>query len=214
MSSDAPRPARPTEVTVAFWLLLAATVLLLGLAGSVVAYAVHFDGEISRAAALVPQAPPVLVSAERRGSVFLTLVVGMPALLLAAWLAATAVPVRRGSSLGRILVFVAAGGNLLFCVLQSCSGFLLLPLVMALGGDQVPDDGAPSDEAPHEESAFYQALYGDSDPLSVLFPVGLGTLLVLVFVVTVALLLTLPPARRYFHPQGISSGLGGSPSSG
>ncbi|MFB6392364.1 hypothetical protein [Polymorphospora lycopeni] len=69
MTADEVRPARPTQVAAAFWLLLATAVLLLGIVGMTVAHAVWFDGEISRVAALVPDADPDEVSGERFGNV-------------------------------------------------------------------------------------------------------------------------------------------------
>ena len=215
MTNHAERPARPTQVTVAFWLQLAAVALLLGLVGVAVAYAVYFDGEISRAARLVPDADPVEVRDERGGNIFMTLMIGVPALLLAIWLAATAVPVRRGSNAGRILVFVAAGGQLLFCASQSCGGFLFLPLFVTLAGDEVSGtDEAPFDEVPWEESEFYKTLYSESDPfLDILFPIaGFGTFLLLTLATAVVLLLVLPPANRYFVPRAVPTPLAWAPS--
>ncbi|MEU8152671.1 hypothetical protein AB0B94_03275 [Micromonospora sp. NPDC048986] len=96
--------------------------VLLGLAALTVAEAVHFDGQIDRAVRLVPDADPDEVAGERQGNVAMTLILGVPAVLLAVWLAATAVPLRRGVNVARILVFVASGGQLLICFAQCRSG--------------------------------------------------------------------------------------------
>ncbi|MFG2041581.1 hypothetical protein [Dactylosporangium sp. NPDC048998] len=204
MTVDAVRPARPAQVTVAFWLQLAAVALLLGIAGLVVAYAVHFDGEISRAVALVPDAAPDEVSSERFGNVFMALVLGVPTLLLAVWLAATAVPVLRGSNVARILVFVAGGGQLLVCMLQGCGGFLFAPLFFALDSGNVSGPNASgTGEIPLEQSKFLETLYSRSDPFSEvsILAGGAGALAVLMLTCAVVLLLALPPAHRYFVPR-------------
>lgn len=193
------RPTRPTQVTVAFWLQLAAAFLLFCLVGLAVASAVYFDGEISRAAELVPDADPAEVSDERTGNVVGAVVTGGLPLLLALWLAATAVPTLRGSNVGRILVFVAAGGQLLLCGLQVCGAALFLPLAFSAEGEEFPGTG----EVPWEESKFLDTLYAEPDPfLDIFFPAaGLGAFVVILLVGTVALLLALPPAHRYFVPR-------------
>lgn len=204
MTINAGRPARPTQVTVAFWLQLTAAALLLVLVGAAIAYAVYFDGEISRAAELVPDADPTEVSDERTGNIFMASMIGVPALLLALWLAAAAVPVRRGSNAGRILVFVAAGGQLLFCALQGCGGLFVVPFVFIAGEPEFPEDGETAwEDVPWEESEFYDALYSDPDPFfDILFPVaGSGAFLVFMLAVALVLLLALPPANRYFVPR-------------
>ncbi|GGM69373.1 hypothetical protein ACFFX1_14690 [Dactylosporangium sucinum] len=204
MTVDAARPARPAQVTVAFWFQLAAVALLLGLVGLVVAYAVHFDDEISRAAALVPDADPAEVSSERSGNVFTSLILGVPTLLLAVWLAATAVPVSRGSNIARILVFVAGGGQLLICLLQGCGGFLVAPFFFAFDSADVSGtDVSGTGEVPWEESKFLETLYSDVDPFSEVsfLAGGAGALVVLMLTCVVVLLLALPPAHRYFVPR-------------
>ncbi|MER7004441.1 hypothetical protein ABT297_15535 [Dactylosporangium sp. NPDC000555] len=199
MFADVARPPRPAQVTVAFWLQFAAVALLLGIVGLVIADALHFDGEISRAAALVPDADPAEVSSERSGIVFMALFLGVPTLLLAVWLAATAVPLLRGSNVARILVFVAGGAQLLLCLLPGCGGFLLVPLFLALGDADVTGP----DEMPPQESKFLETLYSGSDSFSELsFLVGAaGALAALVLTGAVVLLVALPPAHRYFVPR-------------
>ncbi|MFC4039468.1 hypothetical protein ACFO1B_13640 [Dactylosporangium siamense] len=200
MTVDAARPPRPAQVTVAFWLQLAGAALLLGFVGVAIAHAVHFDGAIDRAAALVPDADPGEVSDERTSNVVGTLFVGVPALLLAGWLAVTARPVLRGSNIARIFVFVAGGGQLLLAATQACGGFLLLPLAFAFSGDEdvIVDDGVS-----WEESGFQDALYNSSGLFTeVFFLSGFAVaLLVLTLSGAVVLLLALPPASRYFVPR-------------
>ncbi|MFC4016735.1 hypothetical protein ACFOW4_02085 [Micromonospora sp. GCM10011542] len=198
------RPPRPTIVTVAFWLQLTAVLLLLALIGLVVAEAVHFDGQISRAARLVPDADPAEVRGERQSNVAMTLVLGVPALLLAGWLAVTARPVLRGGNTARILVFVAGGAQLLICLGQCCSGGFLVPLLFAAN---VPDEeyaeGPAASEDYWQESKFFDTLYSGTDPFDNLFypAAGLTVFAVLTLTATLVLLLALPPANRYFVPR-------------
>lgn len=199
------RPARPAVVTVAFWVQLAAVVVLLGLIGLVVAEAIRFDGQIDRALRLVPGADPMEVSDERASNIFAAASIGVPALLLAGWLAATALPVRRGGNVARILVFVAGGAQLLLCLAQGCSGMFLIPLMLAAGaGDPGfdPSTDVPPDGAGWPESKFLETLYSQGDPPDVVFAIGgFGVLVVLALTATVVLLLALPPASRYFRPR-------------
>ncbi|MCG5450846.1 hypothetical protein [Micromonospora hortensis] len=204
----APRPPRPVTVTIAFWLQLASVLVLLGLAALTVAEAVHFDGQIDRAARLVPDADPDEVAGERQGNVAMTLILGVPAVLLAVWLAATAGRVRRGANVARILVFVASGAQLLVCFAQCCSGGFLVPLLtMPEMGDEPPPDW----DEEWETSTFYDTLYSGTDPWDDLFfpAAGLGVLTVLALSAAVVLLLALPPANRWFVPRTANEALPG-----
>ncbi|MGC4808024.1 hypothetical protein [Micromonospora sp. DT233] len=209
------RPPRPTSVTVACWLQIATVLILLGLVALAAYEAVRFDGEISRAARLVPTADPAEVRDERSANVFGTLFVGVPVLLLAGWLAGTALPLLRGRNVARVLVFVSGGGQLLLCLAQACGGALLFPLVLVLGLSEGIDpegidpegmgpDGEPfPEEGFWQESKFLETLYERQDAHdAVIFPViGLGVLTVLLLSAAVVLLLALPPANRYFRPR-------------
>jgi hypothetical protein len=210
--ADAPvRPPRPVTVTIAFWLQLATVLVLLGLVALVVTQAVQWDGQIDRAVRAVPDADPDEVRGERWSNVTMAVVLGLPTLLLALWLAATARPVRRGGNVARILVFVAGGVQLVVCCGQSFVGAFVFPLLFAFGFDdgpyvegEYPDEGAVDPEADvWAESRFVEELYSRSDPFdAVLFPLaGLGVLTVLVLTVAVVLLLALPPAHRWFVPR-------------
>ncbi|MER7460342.1 hypothetical protein [Micromonospora sp. NPDC126480] len=202
---DAPaRPPRPHTVTIAFWLQLAAVLILLGLVALVIVQTVQWDGRIDDAVRKVPDAAPDEVRAERWSNVTGSLIIGVPLLLLAGWYAATARPVRRGGNVARILVFVAAGGQLLVCVCQGCFGALFAPMLFATGFDEEPvfpdEEGMPPDF--WDESPFLDALYGTPGPFeAVFFPLGmLGALAVFVLTAAVVLLLALPPAHRWFVP--------------
>lgn len=201
------RPVRPVTVTIAFWLQLAIVVFLLGLVGLVVAEAVHFDGQIDRAVRLVPDADPAEVAEERFGNIVMSMILGLPALLLAIWLAATALPVRRGGNTARILVFVAGGAQLLICFGQACSGGFLIPLSFAAGmGTEWEGEGPPvgsDDDGLWEESKFLETLYsGPYAFADLLFPLAaVGVLTVLLLTAAVVLLLALPSANGYFVPR-------------
>ncbi|MFC8297405.1 hypothetical protein [Micromonospora orduensis] len=193
------RPPRPATVTIAFWLQIAVVLVLLGLAALVAVEAVHFDSQIDRAVRLVPDADPSEVAGERQGNVAMALIFGVPAVLLAVWLAVTAAPVRRGANVARILVFVASGAQLLVCFAQCCSGGFLVPLLTA--AEMETDPPAEWDEE-WESSTFFDTLYAGTDPWDDLFfpAAGLGVLTVLTLSTAVVLLLALPPANRWFVP--------------
>ncbi|WBB78202.1 hypothetical protein O7606_18415 [Micromonospora sp. WMMD882] len=200
-TADEPaRPARPTTVTVAFWLQLATVGLLLAVAGLAVASAAQFDGQITRAAEIVSDADPAEVSGERFGNVLLAVTTGLPALFLAVWFAATARPTRRGGLAARTLVYVGAGLHLLFCVVGGCVGALTVPFGIGADGDWTEDDNG---DLVWQESEFAETLYGADDPTYQFLSLGSlgGILLAVALTVAVVLLLTLPPADRYFRPR-------------
>ncbi|WP_433315503.1 hypothetical protein [Micromonospora chersina] len=196
------RPARPGAVTAAYWLQLAAVAVLLVLVCLVVIEAVRYDAQIDEALRRVPDADPTEVSDERAGNVFGSLFLGVPALLLAVWLAATALPLRRGSNVARILVFVAAGGQVLLCLGQGCVGLLVIPLAFAagLGDPEVdPSAGDVPDTGAWAESRFLETLYDQGEPGVVPTAIGgIGILLVLTLTAAVVVLLLLPDSRRWF----------------
>ncbi|MEH1056949.1 hypothetical protein V6U89_17320 [Micromonospora sp. CPCC 206171] len=198
------RPPRPTAVTVASWMQIAAAVVLLALLGLVLWQAIEWNGEIDRAARLVPDADPDEVSGERVGNIVMSCVLGVPTLLFAAGLLATARGVRRGSNVARILVFVAGGLQLLVACAQGGLSVLFIPFLFALGGPEEDWDSDMPAEFMPEESGFMRELYGDgSDPAGdILFGAGsLGTLLVLGLTLTAVVLLALPSVHRWFVPR-------------
>ncbi|MFI6227241.1 hypothetical protein ACIBCR_07950 [Micromonospora echinospora] len=196
------RAARPTAVTVAFWLQLATVVVLLVTVGLTVAGAVQFDGQIDRAAARVPDADPDEVSGERFGNVFMTVLFCLPALVLAGWLAATARPMLRGGGTARVLVFVAGGAQLLCCFGQGCLGFAFLPFFL-VGEEWAEPTTGPDGEPVWEESEFLDVLYGGAGVGGDLLTAagGLGVGIALLLTLAVVLLLALPPGSRYFQPE-------------
>jgi len=199
----AARPTRPAVVTVAFWLQIATVAVLLAVVGLVVFAAVRYNAQIDEALRRVPDADPVEVSDERSGNIFATTTLGVPALLLAAWLAATALPLRSGSNPARILVFVAAGAQLLLCLAQGCGGLLVIPLMLATGMDDPGYDPALDpgpDGVDWEQSKFLDALYDQGDPEAIFAFGGIGVVLVMVLTLAVVVLLLVPDSGRYFRP--------------
>ncbi|MGI5241063.1 hypothetical protein [Dactylosporangium sp. CA-139066] len=196
MTVEAVRPDRPVQVRVALWLQLAAIVLLLGLAGLVAAYAVHYNDVITEVAARYPDEADT-VSSERTGNVASALLVGIPALILAVWYAATLRPLWRGSNVARILVFVAGGGLVLMGLSQVCGGGFPLALIAFAFDDNGFVDGPDGDQG------FLDALYSRTDTFAaVAMASGIGGLLLVVALSgAVVLLLALPPAHRYFVPR-------------
>ena len=202
--ADAPvRPPRPRTVTIAFWLQLTIVAVLLGLVALLVVQAVDWNAQIDQAARAVPDADPDEVRGERVGNVVMSVLFGLPALLLAAWMAATALPVRRGGNTARILVFVAGGTELLICLAQGCSGMMFAPLIFATGFEEEGGTSVDPDDEYWQESRFIETLYDSPDPFDeVLFPLaGIGILTVLMLTAAVVLLLALPPAHRWFVPR-------------
>ncbi|MEV4479973.1 hypothetical protein [Micromonospora coxensis] len=197
------RPPRPTPVTVAFWLQVAAVVVLLALIGFVVWQAFEWEARIDRVARAVPDADPAEVDSERFGNIVMTALVGLPALFLAGWLGGTAVGLRRGSNVARILVFVAGGFQLLLLFGQGCTGALAIPFFFALGE---PEEWDPELDGPYppEESKFLQALYSDDGVLreDLVFGAGAGGwALVVALTLAVVVLLALPAVQRWYVPS-------------
>ena len=199
-----PPPPRPVTVTIAFWLQLAAALILLGLAALVVVEAIQWDAAIDRAVRQVPDADPNEVRAERVSSITMSVILGVPALALGLWMALTAPGVRQGSNTARIMFFVAGGAQLLFCFFQACAGMFFVPLI-AFGAVEEPyyDEDLPPDGDFWQESDFFETLYGEpSVSEAVIFSLaGFGVMTVLLLTATVVLLLALPPANRWFVPK-------------
>lgn len=195
----AARPARPAIVTVAFWLQVASVVVLLALVGLVVVAAVHHDGQIDRVIERVGYVDPEEASFERRFNLFMALLSGGPALLLAVWLAATAFPLRRGSNTARILFFVAAAQQFLLCPILGGLGALLVKAELAEDPGAAPPGQLLSDVANGEQSEFFMMIDVQSPTLHLVFGmVSLGLLVVPAISAVVVLLLTRPAAARWF----------------
>ncbi|MDG4826432.1 hypothetical protein O7635_31670 [Asanoa sp. WMMD1127] len=204
MADPAPveRPPRPGSVTVAFWLQLAAAAVLLAVVGSVVVSAVQFDGLVDRAVAAVPDADPAEVSAERTTNLVMSAIMGSLFLLMAAWLLATAAPLRRGSNVARILVFIGAGAHLVLCLAPCVGGVAFLPFFFLPEG---PADGPPTEGFPTDwsESRFIETLYSDGAAYQDLLfgSVAVASMIEAVLVIAVVVLVVVPPAHRYFVPR-------------
>ncbi len=197
MIANAQHSVRPARTTVVFWLLVAATFVLLGLAGFALAHAVQFDGEISRTVVRVNDVDPGEVRAERTGNVVATLLVCVPAMLLATWLAVTAVRVRRGSNPGRIPVFGAVGWPVLLCGLYFFCWLFFEALYILIADSSGVDTGVFG-AVEYEMSRFRAVLNGTSEPFSDVFLASaFGNLVVVVLMTVVPALLA---TKRYRSP--------------
>jgi hypothetical protein len=190
--------ARPATVSVAFWLQLGVAAVLLLFAVLTVVEAVVYDGLIDRAAELT-NADPDEVSSERGFNVEWAVLTGLPAVALLGLFAGTAVPVRSGSNVARILTCVAAGFPMVCCAAFGGLGALMaLPLLALEDPEQLGEDPFWPDESP-----FYEKLYelqgtGVDSWLSGILPM----LLMLGFAMSTAaaVLLLVPPSNRYYRP--------------
>ena len=196
------RPPRPALVTVAFWLQVGAVLLLLGLVGLLIAHAVYYDDQISRAAGLVPDVDPAEVSGERSGNVLGAVIPGAVLLVVAGWLGATALPMRRGRNVARVLVFVGAGAHLLVCAGPCLGGLATIPFAVTSYPETGPD-GVPLDGVPWEESRFLDTLYSATMAVDDAFFGGfaIGTGIEVLLALAIVVLLAVPPANRYFVPR-------------
>ncbi|MEV0154195.1 hypothetical protein AB0H57_10705 [Micromonospora sp. NPDC050686] len=212
--AEAPvRPPRPTAVTVAFWLQIALVALLLLLLGLLVWQAVDWNAHIDRVAGMVPDADPADVADERAGNVVMSLVLGVPLVLLAIAILITAIGVGLGSNAARIGAFVIAGIQALVVVGPVCGSGLLIPFAI-LAGD--PEElSEPDGYADSGGSKFLDTLYRDDQPLAsdVAAPAA-AVVLLIAFALTVAVvvLLASSTARRWFVPAPAAGpGLAGHP---
>ncbi|WP_326562011.1 hypothetical protein [Micromonospora sp. NBC_01796] len=217
-----PPPARPATVTVAGWLVWGVIGVLLAEIVLGVASAVHFAGEIDRAAALTDPAPSE-VSDERVGNIMGLLFTGVPALVFAIWLAICVPPLLRGRNAARILTIVPAGLMLLACCVPAVFGLALGAFLFSGPMTDEPSASGPWPESEpgvdpdfpvgpdfpvdpdypqFEDSEFYDRLYLDSDPVWDLLGMGTPLLALLSFglAVAVAVLLLTPSANRFFRP--------------
>ncbi|WP_434742348.1 hypothetical protein [Micromonospora sp. SH-82] len=208
-SPPPPRPPRPLSVTVASWLQLVAAGLLVVLVGLMIWHAVDWNTKIDQTVRLVPEADPDEVRGERTWNVVGTVLPGAFGLILAAWIAGTAPGVRRGKPLARTLFLVAAGFQaLLYCGPLLGGAVLTVFFVGFVFGFGEPWEESPEgvagdpsvDDQVWAESRFAEVLYSSPDPLGAVLGPLLALVLLLVAVLTVAvvLLLTVPPAGRFF----------------
>jgi hypothetical protein len=188
-------------VTVAFSFQLAVAGLLLLLVGVVVARAVQYDGLIDQAARAGD--PNGDAAFERSGNVFGTVLGGAPALLLALWLGLTAIWLRRGSNVARILTLVGFGApallGMLFCLCGGMAGVMMAGLFLAPSDEfYLEEEGASFDSGFYDElerldSGGWSAAFGVTTAIAVATAALLG-------IAAVVLLLT-RSANWYFRPR-------------
>lgn len=142
----APARARPATATVAFWLHIGGAGVGLIVVALVAGYAIWLDGLIDRAAELT-NANPHVVSEKRSSNAWIAAMVGGPALLIAIWLAATAVPVWRAREAARVLAIVGASVQVLGCCGANVTGWTAAYPLLVLGASLRPgymEEGARS----------------------------------------------------------------------
>ena len=197
--------ARPAVVTAAFWFQVALVAVLLILVGTSIAGAVHYNGLIDEAArATTPD--PEEVAFEREGNLAGTLFTGIPLLILAVWLGLSAVWMRRGNNIARILTWIGLGAPVLLGLGACFLGFAGILAVAAFVpfDESFPDDPEFTDDPGFDGGGeFYDKLYS-LDNGSVAYDVVISSALALavLFAVTVVVLLFTGPANRFFRPLG------------
>ena len=99
-------------------------------------------------------------------------------------------------------MFIGAGAHLLVLLAPCVAGFAVIPFLVSDFSDAVPDD-VPIDGAPWEQSQFLDTLYGRTTSFDDAFfgGVAIGTGIELLLVITIAILVAVPPAHRYFVPR-------------
>ena len=205
-TAPAANTARPATVTAAYALQLALTATLVVIIALAIADAVLYDGLIDQAARATGAGRDD-VDGERASNVFGTLMIALPALLLAGWLGVTGWWVRRGSNVARILTLVALGAPLILglvaCVVGSLGGLLLAGLLLAPSGEPFPEE-AEGDFTGLTEGGFYDELWRlDSNGWSAVSDaLGLtASATALILGISVAVLLLTSASSRYFRPQ-------------
>ncbi|MBM2622635.1 hypothetical protein JIG36_44755 [Actinoplanes sp. LDG1-06] len=201
-----PIPVRPGVVTIAFWFQVALVALMLIVVGVSIADAVHYSGLIDEAVRTTT-ADTTSVSWEREDNVIGTLFLAVPLTVLAIWLGVTAVWVRRGSNVARILTWVGLGLPALFVVISCFFGFMAVFAFAALAApfsEPLPEDDPTTweDDPGFGDDGFAESVWDlDSGTWSVVSDAIIATSLVLILllaVATVVLLLT-GPANRWFR---------------
>lgn len=196
---------RPATVTVAFALQIALVGVLLLLVGTTVAEAIHYDGIIDRAA-LATSPDPGEVSSERSFNVVSAIVAGFLGLALAVWLAITAIGMRRGSNVARVLALVGLGLPLLGLGALCAAGGLVGLAVLGIFLAPIDESGPPDEEFGLEP--FNETFYSELDRLnaggwSIAFEAvdGVAMTLGAMLAVAVAVLLLVGPTNRFFRPS-------------
>ncbi|MEJ3742485.1 hypothetical protein WEI85_04215 [Actinomycetes bacterium KLBMP 9797] len=205
--SAAPTRVRPATVAVAFWLQVVIVAVGLVVLTLNVVRAIWYDTVIDRAARLTnPDSADV--SAERAFNVEDAAITSAPVLLLVVWLAATLVPVWRGSNVGRILTCVGVGLPVVCCVGVG-GGFSLLALPFFFLAASDPEFAEEDDPWAEEggpwvdDTPFYDKLYeleSQSVMSALTAVVPLGFALLFAIALAIGVLLLVPPSNRYFNP--------------
>lgn len=200
-------PRRPATVTAAFALQLAVVAGLLVMIAVVLAHAVRYDGLIDQAARATAASRDE-AAMERAGNLSGALMPAVPALVLAVWLGCTAVGLRRGSNVARILTLVGLAAPLLlgalFCLVGGVFG-VLIELVLAGPSQTIPPDEIVVEDA----SGFYAELQRlDSGGWSIVFGVlGVtGAAVALLAAIATGVLLLTHTSAGYFRSQHPVSG--------
>jgi hypothetical protein len=177
-----------------------------------VVYAIQFDALID-AAARATDADPDEVSSERQSNLASVFAVGVPCLIMAVWLAATLVPILRGSNTGRILAFVGVSTPVvcgLCCGVGglAAAGFLIFSLADSGFDEDWPEEDPEFDGSDgYPDSGFYDRLYGDGTPVWSEIVGMAGVLIIGALLIAAVALLLVPASNRYFRPRAEVPGL-------
>ncbi|GID31298.1 hypothetical protein C8E87_6373 [Paractinoplanes brasiliensis] len=198
-------PTRPAVVTVAYRLQVALVAALLIVVVVSILDAVHYNGLINEAVRTTSEPDMTAVSWEREDNIAGLLFVGVPLFVLAVWLGISAVLVRRGSNVGRVLTWVGVGAPSL-CVLMSCFlgvlGVFAFAMIALPFGDPAVYEDDPDLTGDFTGDAFTETVYSaDSGGWSLAYDIITTTclMLALLLAVAVVVLLATPPSARYFR---------------
>lgn len=199
-----PAPPRPTAVTVAAGLQLAMAGLLLFLVVLHIAEAIHYDTLIDEALRLAGPAAAEEARSERSANLVGALVLGIPVLLLAVWFGVTAIGVRRGSNVARILTLIGLSAPLGLGALLCClggAGVLMLVMLAPGPGDEFSDDEFSGEEFGTDSAFFTELLRLDEGAWSTAYFALGQTVAVTVFMTGIAVGVLLLTANAYFRPR-------------
>jgi len=197
-------------VTVAFAFQVALAGVLLLMVGVTIAKAIHYDALIDQAVRAAGSGGSD-AAFERTANLTGALFTAVPALLLAAWLGITAIWLRRGSNVARILTLVGLGTPLLLaalsCLFGGLFGLLMVGLMSAASsggftdGEEFTDDEGFSE---WEGSEFFSQLERlDGKGWSIAFEVlgATSVLVALLLAIATAVLLLTGASNRFFSPR-------------
>ncbi|MBL7261733.1 hypothetical protein [Paractinoplanes lichenicola] len=202
-SAPTPPPARPTVVTVAFWLQVALVATLVLVVAVSIADTVHYNGLIDEAVRTTSTPDMTSISWEREDNIAGLLFVAVPMFVLAVWLGVSAIFVRRGSNVGRVLTWVGVGAPALLMLLSCLLGLLG---VFAFAMIAIPfEDPSVYEDDPDftgDDFAFSDTVYNlDDGGWSLAYDIitAVGFVLILLLAVAVVVLLATSPAARWFR---------------